>query len=458
MNWISLGVETAATIVESWIALSAVTKMSGQKYTGKRHFLSVGCGILVMTFLIGVCNFVETLSFVTVGLALVATALLARFTSTGSILLRITGSVLAFLTIHTVDYILIFAMAALSKNDYTFIQFLTPGFLRHCYLVIDKIIDVILLLALGRRMPKLGSLRNIYLTALLTISSAAYITTHFLLTMILVDSSYVMQIALILSWIFMVCCVALAFAVFLISTNYQNEQESNRLLSLSNTFLEENYEHLHEHQDKMEKLTHDFKHHIGIIRDLAKAGKTEKIMQYTDPLLDSFQTERALCRSGNDVIDSIINFKAAEAHDKQICFQYKVEAPALDSMEPVDICAILANQLDNAFEACQLIPEVSERIVTVHIWHQTERIVLFQVRNRVICDPFADNPELRSTKQDHSRPHGFGIKSIQETTAKYQGLLENTFQDGYFVSTVLLNCRPLENETRCPSLDNAQFI
>jgi sensor histidine kinase regulating citrate/malate metabolism len=127
-------------------------------------------------------------------------------------------------------------------------------------------------------------------------------------------------------------------------------------------------------------------------------------------------------------------------------------------MEPVDICAILANQLDNAFEACQLIPEVSERIVTVHIWHQTERIVLFQVRNRVICDPFADNPELRSTKQDHSRPHGFGIKSIQETTAKYQGLLENTFQDGYFVSTVLLNCRPLENETRCPSLDNAQFI
>lgn len=83
-------------------------------------------------------------------------------------------------------------------------------------------------------------------------------------------------------------------------------------------------------------------------------------------------------------------------------------------MEPVDICAILANQIDNAFEACQRIAEETERIVSVHIWCQTESIVFFQASNRVLNNPFESNPELKSAKQDHLRPHGLGIKSIKK--------------------------------------------
>lgn len=449
MNWVSFGFETAATVVESCVALSAVTKMSGQKYTGKRHYLSIGGGVFVTIILVSICNFIETFSFVTAFLALSAVTILTRFTSTGSVLLRTTGSVLSFLAITTIDYSLLFAMGVLSKNTIvnynTFIQLMSPGFLRYCYLIINKFIDVVLLFALGRAMSRLGSLRQSYLTALLTISSTAYIIMHFLLGTIFADSVYSMQIAIILSWIFMVLCVALVFGVFLISTNYQNEKEANKLLSLSNTLLKENYERLHESQDKMEKLNHDFKHHIRVIRNLAESRKTEKIILYTNSLLDSFQKALSLCYSGNAVIDSIINEKSAEAHAKRICFNYKINAPILESMEPVDICAILANQIDNAFEACQRIAEETERIVSVHIWCQTESIVFFQVSNRVLNNPFESNPELKSAKQDHLRPHGLGIKSIKKTAAKYEGLLENIYKDGYFISTVFLNFNNLRS-------------
>ncbi len=139
------------------------------------------------------------------------------------------------------------------------------------------------------------------------------------------------------------------------------------------------------------------------------------------------------------MIDSIINLKSAEALIKEIHLNYKINAPIPDSMESADICAILANQIDSAFEACQTLPEDQNRIVNVHIWYQTESVMLFQVSNRVIKNPFMGNPELKSTNQDHSRPHGLGIRSIKETAAKYEGLLENTYKDGYFISTVFLN-------------------
>lgn len=443
MSCVSFFFETAATSIEAWVALSAVTKMSGQKYTGKRHYLSIGGGVLVTVILVSICNFIEPFSFVTAFLALSAAALLTRFTSTGSILLRVTGSVLAFLAITTVDYSSLFTMGVLSRNtivDYhTFIQLMSPGFLRDCYLMVNKFIDVVLLFALGRAMSRLGSLRRTYLITLLVISATAYMMTHFLLGTIFADSVYSMQIAIILSWIFMIFCVALVFGVFLISASYQNEKEANKLLSLSNTLLKENYERLHESQDKVEKLNHDFKHHIRVIGNLAESGKTEEIILYAASLLDSFQKALSLCDSGNAVLDSIINEKSAEAHDKRICFNYKISTPIPESMELMDICAILANQIDNAFEACQRIPEETERIVSVHIWSQTESIMFFQVRNRVLNNPFEGNPELKSTKQDHARPHGLGIKSIQKTAAKYEGLLENTYKDGYFISTVFLN-------------------
>ena len=133
----------------------------------------------------------------------------------------------------------------------------------------------------------------------------------------------------------------------------------------------------------------------------------------------------------------------SEAEQLHIKFDYQVNFSLKTDIKPVDICAILANQIDNAFDACALIEDKAEREVQAHVWQESGNIAMFQVKNRVIRDPFENNQNLRSTKTDNSRPHGLGIKSIQDTAKKYNGMLQNTYQDGVFISTAFLNFKML---------------
>lgn len=126
-----------------------------------------------------------------------------------------------------------------------------------------------------------------------------------------------------------------------------------------------------------------------------------------------------------------------------IRFDYQVNFSLKTNIKPVDICAILANQIDNAFDACVLIEDKAERDVQVHVWQESGNIAMFQVKNSVSCDPFKNNRDLRSTKTDNSRPHGLGIKSIQDTAKKYNGMLQSIFQDGVFISTAFLTFKVL---------------
>lgn len=148
-----------------------------------------------------------------------------------------------------------------------------------------------------------------------------------------------------------------------------------------------------------------------------------------------------MCKSGNDVINAIINCKVSEAREHHIRFQYNVNADIPPSMRAADLCAILANQIDNAFDACKQIENPFHRVVNVHIWQANNNLFLFQVTNNVESDPLTQNPNLITTKTDQSHPHGLGIESIRTSAEKYGGTLENRFQNGKFYSTVFLNLK-----------------
>ena len=67
--------------------------------------------------------------------------------------------------------------------------------------------------------------------------------------------------------------------------------------------------------------------------------------------------ESAACHSENDIIDAIINCKAAEADRDHIEFEFNADFHLPTSLSSIDICGVLSNQIDNALEACRVIPE-----------------------------------------------------------------------------------------------------
>lgn len=196
---------------------------------------------------------------------------------------------------------------------------------------------------------------------------------------------------------------------------------------------------MYANQQELARQLHDFNHHVKALQVLAAQEGAEETVAYTQSLLKSAYVKRALCACGNNIIDAIINCKAVEAEELSIAFSFDVKLPQQMEIDPVDICAILSNQIENAFDASKKIADTGKRSVSVDIWPKNEKTVFFRVANYVEENPLDTNPSLQSTKADTSALHGLGLKNISDTAARYGGAVSNTYQDQCFISTVFLS-------------------
>lgn len=466
MNMPDFVIEICATSIESFIVMFAISKLCGKKrFTGSAFVGSVL--LLSLTSALNVCSL---FSYVTIAMGLVATTIYAKVTTTGSFALCFLSSVLTFLVIHSIDYLVFSAFEAIKagtlSETFQFSQLISPGTSRTIYLVVDKGLDLLVYITFRPFLAKLQSLSKKYIRLLCLFGGTIYAVMTLVLSMMLSNSPATLRTAVSLTWVLLVACVGMAITIFWVQASYQTERETNQLLNMSNSMLEENYENLRRLQDESAKQRHDFNNHIELICELTATGKYEEIREYADSLLLAAREMATLCHNGNNIIDAIINCKFSEAERRKIAFTYNINFSIPTNIRPIDLCSILANQIDNAFEACVSISAPAKRKVDVHIWQKTGNLAIIQVSNTVESNPLIVNPQLLSTKTDQSRPHGLGIKSIRDTAKKYNGVLENNFQDGKFISTVLLSYSPTfapekeesSHATRVCHKANRQFV
>lgn len=194
------------------------------------------------------------------------------------------------------------------------------------------------------------------------------------------------------------CLFQQLLALLLINGNYQDEKQRAELLRNTNQLIAQNYQELYENRKEIARRIHDFNHHIKALEVLASQEQAEKTAQYTRSLLKTSYAEKNFSKSGNNIIDAVINCKSAEAETLSIPFQYSVDLPRQIEIDPVDVCAILSNQIDNAFEASQHVLDTVKKDVIVKIWVKNGSTLFFRVENFVDADPLISNPNLRTTK------------------------------------------------------------
>ena len=446
MSWHQLVMESAATSVESWVVLSAVTKMSIGKYAPQKQKIVVTISAFALAIIISILNLIQTFSFVSIILCIAVTIIVSKFLSNKAILHRTFSTFLAYFAVHTVDYMILFIFGMMVEtpitNAYTFTNILEFGTTRCWFLFVDKSMDVLLYIILKRHLSKLQRINRRYIVLLLTVVVSTYTIMTVLLSLVLSDSLIAMQMAIIFSWLFMFLCVCITLCFLFLTTKYQEEKARNELLAACNAMMEKNYQRLHTNQQATARLIHDFNHHMCALRELSRIHADTEITKYLDSLLETHYHELPLCKSGNSVIDAIINCKIGEAQEHHIHFSYRIHLVHSPDLPSVDLCSILANLIDNAFDACKQIDDHSQRVVDVHIWQNSSSLYLFQVMNTVEFDPFLHNPQLHSTKTADGLPHGIGLKSIQDTAEKYGGTVQNRYHNGKFFSTVFLNLEP----------------
>ena len=435
-------IEWLATFTEGLTALLVAVFIKRKDKDTKVMLLWTAALAVVYTVFVGLLNAWQTFSYLTIALAGLYIFICVKFLSGEKILTCLNTTVITLFFINTADALILYAVLMITGHSIDIskgVIFLTgPTPQRMLFLVVDKAVQLVAFLVFGKYFKRLKLLKNKEQYLILGLSFSALLVMLAINSLILTDVLSRIQIAAIFSLLFILLSLIVTIAVISINARLQREQQERSLMEVANRYMEKNYQELRTSQTIIRRQVHDFKNHIRTLRGLL--NEDTSAVEYAEALLAESYALSNQCSSGNEIIDSIINTKAIEAQEKAIRFEFFVHLEETINLSSTDICAILANQIDNALEACAKIDAAAERFVKVEIF-QKETFLFFKVTNSAKNDPFDIRHELVSSKPDSAGLHGFGIKIIKEIAARYNGLLKMEYKDGVFYSTVMITNR-----------------
>ena len=432
-------IDWIATYIECFVCISVVICVCGRKWERHKHILTLVLCAFGNFFLVAFLNSIQSFSFITPIISIVFLFCASSFLSSGKLILRAASSIMTLFVILAIGYIWMLLVCLLHGGEFeaALQDFITFGPLRCLYLVLDKASDIFLYIILREHLNRLAALKKCWLLSLLCGSVFAYGVTQYLMNAILSHDIHTMRQASIIAFLVLLLFF-LMFSILLLTISSRDQERAQRLvLQQIDRLMEKNYKVLHHDLQENARRIHDFHHHLQAILNFAEQAGDVKNQEYVQSLLEVSYRDVRLCNSGNDIIDAVINCSAAEAARSQIEFHYDVDlSSSLSQISPIDLCAVLGNQMENALDACKKISKAQDRFVQVSI-RQNKNFVVIQVTNSAYRNPFTANGRLLTDK-DNPEFHGLGLKSIQDTVDKYDGYLTNSYENHRFQSEVLL--------------------
>lgn len=203
------------------------------------------------------------------------------------------------------------------------------------------------------------------------------------------------------------------------------------------------YRQLEQQQFEIRRLRHDLANHLQILLTLSD-GEREG---YLRELIASpgMQPNRHYCE--NQVINAVLNAKAGQMEAHQIRLTHSIEVPEGGLMEKSELCALFANVMDNAIEACLKLPQ-SQREITLKV-KADKGLLVCQMSNPIHGPIELKNGLPVTTKEDKHR-HGYGLRGVQEILRRHQGKLEVDIEGEVFRLFFYLPFQRIQNEASQP--------
>ena len=217
--------------------------------------------------------------------------------------------------------------------------------------------------------------------------------------------------------------ILLAFAnvglFFLLEYQQREEKEKSRmrLMQQQTEGQIEYYRELAERQQISNKTMHDLKNQMFALSEAMRTapGKTREIMENISGRIFAASP---MTITGIDAVDSLLFAKRQQMERYGIRYDQSVYVSPYVSFDPLDLCVLLGNLLDNAIEANQKV-DPGERYISLNMTQQ-ELWLSITIKNAAAGEVQLDGKTIRTTKA-HKEMHGFGLGSVHEITDKYQG-------------------------------------
>lgn len=221
-------------------------------------------------------------------------------------------------------------------------------------------------------------------------------------------------------------------------TKKTSEQKHELELSEQHYLMQQQYyEQLQVEQEETRSMFHDINKHMQAMKLLVAKNDTLEAGQLLEDTHTLFGRLGNVVDVGNPVLSVILNEYLKKAGRNQITFDFDVSVPADWGISAVDAYVILGNTLDNAIDACSMLPE-EERYI--HLQMRTFNDILF-------CK--LENPYKLETSKTKGKTHGYGLQNVRKCVEKYHGDMTLYQTNGIFQVSIRLNrCEILKQKSK----------
>ena len=156
------------------------------------------------------------------------------------------------------------------------------------------------------------------------------------------------------------CCV-LALLVNISFLSYAiAEEEKRTMLQLRIAAEQQQQQYLLRKTavDSVRRKYHDLK---NILLYLEQSSDQATVQAHIRQILQEVQPYEQMTATGNETVDILLGEKLARCQQAQIACTITVDGKLLNFIQPIDLCVIFGNAMDNAIEACSALPDPDSR-------------------------------------------------------------------------------------------------
>ena len=186
---------------------------------------------------------------------------------------------------------------------------------------------------------------------------------------------------------------------------------------------------------QMRGWRHDYHNHIQAMKAFLALGQEAELAAYLNKLDADLTSVDTVLKTGNVMVDAILNSKLSLAMARQISVNAKATVPKELSIAETDLCVIIGNLLDNAMEACAKLEDENSRFIRVYIGKVKEMLYI-SVSNSVGGKVKKLGKVYLTTKI--FQKHGMGLARIDRITEKYGGFVNRQDEAGVFATEITL--------------------
>ncbi len=241
----------------------------------------------------------------------------------------------------------------------------------------------------------------------------------------------------IIAGLLLLLLIYMIFEVYDRMVDDAEAHEKNLLYEQELELLNRHAQEREAYDAEMRRLRHDMKNHMAGLLGMLQGDDTKQAEEYVRWMLRGTPECRAddVSRTGNAIVDSLVNHKCGIARVEGITFEASVFLPAELPFQGGPLI-VFGNLLDNALEACMEVEE-GNRYVTLYASYEKE-VLMIAVTNPYRGERRKNRVGKYVTTKKDRRSHGLGLSSVEQAAEAYRGQVDADGRDGVFRVSVVM--------------------